>query len=160
MYAINRGLSSHVWVRIIGHQVYPGVLALFREITNHRSNKQREKPPKDFRLSPDRHGWPWQVSHGVTMKKPWKSMVYMMHYDAHAIRQSKYQIIKTLWETDCFSTDFVKETFGFDASKSPRRCTGHVRPGPFTSTGWGANWRAAGPLASGVIMAGIPELNI
>ena len=61
--------------------------------------------------------------------------LYDKKYDAHAIRQSKYQIIKTLWETECFSTDFAKETFGFDAGKSPRRCTGHVRPGPFTSTG-------------------------
>ena len=40
-------------------QVYPGVLALFREITNHRSNKQREKPPKDqggHRAMAMRHG--------------------------------------------------------------------------------------------------------
>ena len=49
----------------IGHQVYPGVLALFREITNHRSNKQREKPPKDMAVIPKSAGRmamaQWQV---------------------------------------------------------------------------------------------------
>lgn len=43
--------------RFPGHQVYPGVLALFREITNHRSNKQREKPPKDEEQTGEQAGF-------------------------------------------------------------------------------------------------------
>lgn len=42
--------------RFPGHQVYPGVLALFREI-NHRSNKQREKPPKDEEQTGEQAGF-------------------------------------------------------------------------------------------------------
>lgn len=43
--------------RFPGHQVYPGVLALFREITAHRSNKQREKPPKDEEQTGEQAGF-------------------------------------------------------------------------------------------------------
>ena len=50
------------WIVQLSFQVYPGVLALFREITNHRSNKQREKPPKEpwrFQYPPA----PWMSHH-------------------------------------------------------------------------------------------------
>ena len=42
--------------RFPGHQVYPGVLALFREITAHRSAKQREKVRDEELLSEEPSG--------------------------------------------------------------------------------------------------------
>lgn len=43
--------------RFPGHQVYPGVLALFREITAHRAAKQSEKPPKDEEQNGEQAGF-------------------------------------------------------------------------------------------------------
>lgn len=84
----------HGWSTLgdVESQVYPGVLALFREITAQRSAKQREKPPKAMGNGT---GTPAPLGFDGWYALRWIRCPGLLHRNVERCRESGHYMVKT-----------------------------------------------------------------